>query len=424
VIGRRLRRLRLARGLTQRELAAPKYTHAYVSTIEAGRRRPSRNAVEHLAEKLGVDVDELLTGRPPDLVPRLELRLQEARIAVSDGRFLDADKAFKQIEREAKRYKLSRLMARVAEGRGLWLERQGRPEEAFQQFQRAEGVLKSEPPTAKVDAIAGKARCFEALGDIRYAIHILESLLDEIERAGLNDPDALGRVHASLVYAYLEAGLYGRAAESGAELDRLAPKLTDPSRAAQMHMHVARLYLVQGRIDDAQHSLQRAEDAYRQLNLKAERGGAHLARGYVLSRDGRLEEARVQLEQALGIFEDTHNEKDLVRALNELARVERLEGNGDRARKLLERSIATMGEGDTPILAWAHRELGLTLLDRNATGAEKNFRIAIELYERSEQAVDTAVTYRALGDLLNAGGDREAGYEAYRTGILALERRL
>ncbi|MGH2817550.1 MAG: helix-turn-helix domain-containing protein, partial [Actinomycetota bacterium] len=32
-LGPRLRRLRVARGLTQQELAAPHYTHAYVSTI-------------------------------------------------------------------------------------------------------------------------------------------------------------------------------------------------------------------------------------------------------------------------------------------------------------------------------------------------------------------------------------------------------
>ena len=424
MIGTRLRRLRVAKGMTQRELAAPKYTHAYISTIEAGRRTPSREALEHFAAKLGADVDELLTGRSPDLVPRLELRLQEARIAISDGRFDEADAAFKSIVKEAKRFGLPRLEAKAEDGRGLRLERQGKPEEALEHYQRSEEILRFEPPTARVDAVAGKARSFEALGDVRYAIHILESLLDAIEREKLRDPDALTRVHASLVYAYLEAGLYQRAAASAAELDRVATKLTDPLRVAQMHMHVARLHLVQGYIEEAQRSLQRAEDAYRQLGLKTEMGGAHLARGYVLSRESKFQEARAELHRALAIFEETSNEKDLTRTLNELARVERLEGRTDRAGELLERSIALLGDSDTPILAWAHRELGLVLVERDPPAAEKNFRIAIELYERSEQTVDIAVTYRALGDLLSARGDPEAGCEAYRTGILALEPRL
>ncbi len=83
-----------------------------------------------------------------------------------------------------------------------------------------------------------------------------------------------------------------------------------------------------------------------------------------------------------------------------------------------------MRDADGPILAWAHRELGLVLFDQSPTAAEKNFRIAIELFERSEQAVDIAVTYRALGDLLRARGEAEAGCDAYRTGILALQPRV
>ncbi len=424
MIGTRLRRLRLAKGLTQRELAAPRYTHAYVSTIEAGRRRPSRQALEHFASRLGVEVDQLLTGRPPDLVAKLELRLQTARIALSDGHLDEAEEGFRAVVRDAKRYGLARIEARAEEGRGWRLERRGRPEEALEHFQRGEELLVSEPPTARVDAVAGKARCFHSLGDIRYEIHILESLLDAIQREDLRDPDALARLHAALVYAYIDAGLYAKAAESAAELERLGPKLTDPLRVAQMHLHVARMYLLQGRIDEAQRSLQRAEDGYRQLNLKTETGYAHLARGYVLSREERFEEAREQLEQALAIFEETSDAKDLTRTLNELARVERLGGHLERARELLERSISLLGDADAPILAWAHRELGFVLVEPDPPGAEKNFRIAIELYERAEQTVDIAVTYRALGDLLHGRGEAEAGCEAYRTGILELEPRL
>jgi len=384
VIGTRLRHLRVAQGMTQRELASPRYTHAYVSTIEAGRRQPSREAVEFFAAKLGVGAEELLTGRPPDLEARLELRLHEARHALSGGRMEEASASLRAIAREARRYGLDALRARAEEGLGLALERAGRPEEALAHYERAEEIVKGRAPTAAVDAVAGKARCFHSLGDVRYAIHLLESLLDELERQKLRDPDALARVHAGLIYSYLEAGLYQKAAESASELEQLAPSVKDPLRIAQMHMNVARLHLTQGRVEDAQRSLRRAEDAYRQLDLRSEMGGAHLARGYVFSREGKLAEAREQLERARAIFEETGDEKDLVRTLPELARVERLEGNTGRARELLERSIALMGESDAPILAWAHRELGLTLAEDNPRAAEKHLRLAIDLYERAE----------------------------------------
>jgi tetratricopeptide (TPR) repeat protein len=424
MLGSRMRRLRLAQGMTQRDLADPKYTHAYVSTIEAGRRIPSREALEFFAAKLGVGVDELSTGKPADLEPRLEARMMEARIDLSAGQLDRADETLTSILRDAKRYRLVRLEAKVEDARGLSLERRGKPEEALEHYQRAEEILRSEPASARADAVAGKARCFLALGDVRYAIHVLESLLESLDRDGIRDPEALTRLYSSLLDAYLNAGLYERAAKSAAELDRIGPGLTDPLRVAQMHLHVAHLYLVQGSIPDAERSLQRAEDAYRQLNLKTELGYAYLAKGYVLARDGRLGEARHELEGAIAIFEETGDEKDLTRTLNELARVERLEGRLDRARELLERSISIMGDSDTPILAWAHRELGMVLVELDPSMAEKNFRIAIDLYERSEQAVDIAVTYRALGDLLGSRGEDEASCEAYRTGILALEPRL
>ena len=58
-VGRRLRELRLAAGMTQAELAGRRFSHAYVSVLEAGRREPSRAAVDYFAQRLGVAVEEL-----------------------------------------------------------------------------------------------------------------------------------------------------------------------------------------------------------------------------------------------------------------------------------------------------------------------------------------------------------------------------
>lgn len=424
MIGKRIRELRLARGMTQRELGAPRYTHAYVSTIESGRRNPSPTALAFFAEKLGVTAEQLATGRPPDIVARLETDLLQARLAVSDGRLEEAERSFARIAWEAHRFDLPRLQARAEEGRALARERAGEPAAGLERYRRALDLLEGEPAALRADAVAGVARCLLALGDGPYAIHRLETLLAELEHDGPPDPNALVRIHASLVDAFLDAGLYRRAAESAAELELLAPRLTDPVRIAQMHMNTADLYLVQGRIEEAERSLQRAEDAYRQLALQAELGGTYLARGYVASRDGRLVEAREHLDRAVRVFEETANEKDLVRALNELARVERLQGDLDRAIELLERTIRIAHGKDTSVEARAHRELGLALVEREPERAEKHLREAIVLYERAGQAADLAASYRALGDALEARGDREGAFQAYRTGILALEQHL
>lgn len=62
----RLRRLRLAAGLSQRELAEPGVSYAYISRLEAGTRTASVKAIRKLAPKLGVSADYLETGVEPD----------------------------------------------------------------------------------------------------------------------------------------------------------------------------------------------------------------------------------------------------------------------------------------------------------------------------------------------------------------------
>jgi transcriptional regulator with XRE-family HTH domain len=63
-IGVRVKRLRLGRGLSQRDLSSPGISYAYISRIEAGARTPSVKALRRIAGKLGVTVEHLETGEP------------------------------------------------------------------------------------------------------------------------------------------------------------------------------------------------------------------------------------------------------------------------------------------------------------------------------------------------------------------------
>src|SRR5437764_5472052 len=84
-IGRRVRRLRLERGLSQRELSAPGLSYAYISRIEAGARNPSLKALRHLAQRLGVHPDYLETGDPIPSLAKLELELSDAELLLRIG---------------------------------------------------------------------------------------------------------------------------------------------------------------------------------------------------------------------------------------------------------------------------------------------------------------------------------------------------
>ncbi len=103
VIGRRVQRLRIEQGLTQRQLAEPAYTPAYISTLEAGRVRASDEALRHIAEQLGVAYEELVTGRPAHLATDLRLRLTDAQRTLATGETEAAAKQYGELREEAAR---------------------------------------------------------------------------------------------------------------------------------------------------------------------------------------------------------------------------------------------------------------------------------------------------------------------------------
>ncbi len=423
-LGRRIRRLRLAAGLTQHDLAAPDYTHAYVSQIESGRRDPSPAALEHFARKLGIGVEQLQTGRPPDLEERLELELQEARRMASAGEIEPAESTYETVHKEANRYALPRLIARALQGKAMCAELGGDLDAAISLYQQAEQALVGEPFTERVDAIAGQTRCLQSRGDTRTSVYMLEQALETLERQGLTDPGALVRLHTSLVAAYWERGAYERSAASAEEALRLAPQTKEPERLASMHLNVARVLLDQGRTKDAHDSLRQAEQLYREMDMQSHVADCHHSRGFILAREGKLDEAEAELEEALNVYRTIDLPLREARSTIELARIKRQRGDSDQAEGLLERALELTGSRDWIEIAEANRELALCRKDKDAGAAEKLLRSAAELFQKSEEQTEYAATCRLLGDLLMDNGDVASAAEAFRQGVTAIEERL
>src|SRR5579884_4106132 len=92
-VGANLRAARLAKKMTQSQLAGPDFSVSYISAIKRGQTHPSLRALEILARRLDLSSTELLPGRAQDgakaigSTPRkmrseeeVELELLEAQI--------------------------------------------------------------------------------------------------------------------------------------------------------------------------------------------------------------------------------------------------------------------------------------------------------------------------------------------------------
>src|SRR5436189_1298319 len=89
-LGDRVRQLRIAKGLTQTELAGERFSKEYVSQIERGKTRPTDETTEWLAARLGVDQSFLETGVSSSERERVESVIARAEAALESNSYQDA----------------------------------------------------------------------------------------------------------------------------------------------------------------------------------------------------------------------------------------------------------------------------------------------------------------------------------------------
>ncbi|MFV8184912.1 MULTISPECIES: helix-turn-helix transcriptional regulator [unclassified Streptomyces] len=418
-IGRRVQQLRAERGLTQRQLAEPAYTPAYISTLEAGRVRPSEEALRHVAGRLGIAYEELVTGRPAHLATDLRLRLTEAQRTLASGEAEQAAEQYAALLAEAEAHELTEVQAVALLGLGECALDTGELDAARGYFEGSEQALADVPLPARVPALRGRAVSHYLAGELRYAVYLLESTLDELNRGGLHDPDALLLLYASVIGPYMDMGAHARAAQAAEFALALAPQSGDPALVARMHRSVARTLLAEGRIAEADASLAKAAELYRTLQIRTELANCHWMRGYVCAQNGELERAESELRQALDMLSAKRAALYSSQVAVELADVLHRRGKSEEAAALLHDVLSDFSpERGALHSAAAHRLLGIIAEDaRDTEAAEEHYVRALSLLERAGAAGDLADLCRLLGDLLRRTGRVEAALDAYRTGL-------
>lgn len=422
-LGRRIKKLRLERGLSQAQLAEPELSSAYISLIESGDRQPSDRALAFIAERLGLTLDELASGSPAGFQVEVELRLQRVRCDVDEGRLDDAQATLSDVLRLVRRHKLKRAEARALELVAAITEKTDGPQEALRVYEQAENLWADDQLHLRFVTVTGIARCTHQLGDAQMALHILDSYRHQLEASEKPDPLALMQTYTATIYPAFAAGLPHRAAQAAREALALEARVDDPDHIACMHLTVARSLLYDGHHADALASIRRAEEIYLQGGWRNRLAKAHIAEAIVLAKKEDYEPARDKLQEALGLLRESPNRLDEALALNELGHVMRhLDDLGD-AISYLQRASKLLAEADVIEKAFNERELGLCLGTSNAKVAERHLKRAIDLYRISGASAELATTFKALGDLYGAQGKTDLALQALRDGISAVEER-
>ena len=420
-IGARIRRLRLERGLSQRELSGPGVSYAYVSRIEAGQRDPSLKALRVLARRLGVSLEHLETGVPVTEAQERELRLGDAELELRLGDDLRAaEESFRALLVDARESGDVVGEARARAGLGVALARLGDTREAVAQLER---VLDSEAvaPELRPDAYATLARLYRELGAPQRAVQLLERNLEEL--TGRAPEDAAS---AALYATYLSQALDARGDAASARIALLDAKerleaVGDVHGRIRLYWSRARAASEEGRFARALAYLRRGVALAEATDDTLELARAHLTCAHMMIADGQAEQAGPHLERAerlLGLAGD-RAEIGALRTAQARWAVE-LE-RGDEALERAQEAVETLedeeGEGD----AWY--VLGSAYALRNEVDeADSAFRRAVELLRRRGDWREAAKASREWARALRGAGREAEAFDVMEQATLLTVR--
>ncbi|NUP48816.1 MAG: helix-turn-helix transcriptional regulator [Catenulispora sp.] len=416
-VGERIHRLRTARGMSQRELAEPGYTAAFVSSVEAGKRTASVEALEYFAQRLGVGVDELRTGRAADQGLRLELALAQAEAQGSAAAFADllAVEGLTDEQRAWCHVGLGHAALAAAEsagpvGPGSAGAASADLFEAAARFEAADQYLIGAPPHHRAHVTVGRAAVLRQQGDARYAVYLLTEARDELTRTGYPDPSALLALHVSLAVAHSDLGDDVQAADA-AESALLLAAGPRPTAVARGHLETARTLLAAGALPAAAVALAQARQAFREAALHSQLAWCHRARGLRRGRVRDREGALADLAVAEQLFAESGQDERRV----------------DTALELAELRLA-MGIAE-PELPDAHNPVQQARADRlralmaGAAEAKERYLVAaIAGFRERGPRPELARAVNELADLLEAEGRGEEALRVLRAGLADVQR--
>jgi transcriptional regulator with XRE-family HTH domain len=409
-IGQRIRHRREAAGLTQRQLAAGRYTSSYISALESGRVKPSVAAMSHLAERLGCSINDLLGDRTDDL--RTGLRL-EADLRLASGDWQRALGSYAEL-REGSLDDHSQAEVAVATAEAL--SRLQRPAEAIDRA--SEAVALFTRLDRQADAVQARywlAAAHYQAENVGEARSIYTGILEQLH-AGLALPsDFRGRVLVAIANVEVWSGELRRAAAYLEEARSLADQMDDRRRATFL-LSLALSYRDSGDLEAAVRIGQRSLALFEAS--EARRESVILTNSLALTylRLGSVEKARRYAKQARVLAEQLKADEFMPHIIDTEAQIALASEDWpraiERAGEAVERATND-GNQHAVIDGLITRARARTAADQRAEATE-DYRRAADLAAAAGSRRQRRAALTELGDLLASQGHHEEAFALYR----------
>lgn len=407
-IGKRLRRLRLERGLSQREISGPGVSYAYVSRIEAGYRDPSEKAIRLLARKLGVSKEHLATGQELPTARELDSRVTDAELALRLNPTAASIEDFRALLRDARDEGDALVLLRCRIGLGLALAHQGQYAAAVHHLELAIEAP-AVTPLSHPDAFATLGRAYASAGDLPKAVELFERCLALLRLRAPEEHGPIVRFASYLSCALSDSGDFKRA--RAVLLDVSAEEDLDDRGRANVYWSLARNESMAGDGLAALTHMKRALTILEASEDRLEIARGHLTYAEILLLDGEPEEAARHLTKAERYFGAGADASDYGLLRMHQSREALLRGRPQEAIDLARQALDFVKEHALRQGSVWHVLGSAQVAAGDLDAAIESFKRAGELLEESGEWREATVVYREWAHALRERGRESEALE-------------
>ena len=413
--GLRLRQQRMQKGLSQGDLCSAGLSTSYISLLESGRRQPSPKVAESLAQRLGVDLEYLLTGQDRPVRQERELELRFAELALVNGDSRQARTTLEQLldgsgPDDPLRWDIESNLARAC-------ERCGDLEAAVEILEALCEQAQTDPARWPwLQVATDLSRCYRESGDLTRAVEVAERTVARAHELGLSDARDLPRLVVTLAAASMERGDHMYASQL---LSRLLRGFGEEATRRDRGSALWQAATVAGLRGQYAQGILLAERALAQFGEEEDVRAEGLLRTTIAwmlleSDDGDPTRALELLNDAHSRLDGAGMQIEAAYAETELARVHARLGNAAEAIRWAQSSLERLGEHDRLESGRARLALARALLasDEPAAAIHEMTSAAATL-ELAASGRQAAAAWRELADLFGQAGDGTAAQQAY-----------
>jgi tetratricopeptide (TPR) repeat protein len=425
-LGQRLRQARVARGLTQSQLANSRFSKQYVSQLERDRLRPTEETLLWLAERLEVDPSYLATGVDGGQRERLESAVARAEAAVESHDYAEAIGLLAEAKSALPADSAADVELRMLLAESWARMYIGEMREALPLLSRAreivEGAAFSDVDRAEVLFRVGC--CRYRLTSVSTALALFTEALELAECSGIPCDRLRSRIFGWRSRCYRRQRDWEAAREDVERALELAEALDDPRATADAYFLGALVAERRGQWVAARAYAEKAKALYEQVEDRANTGKLLTTLGGLTFLLGKPDESIPLFKRAFAVALEVGSDADAAQAVSSLAQVHLRTGEVELAEEQARHALELLaGRVDfIDEIGNAQLVLGRSLLEQGQLDeAAEKFRAAEASFDQLSSASHKAAAWTAQAELAVERGDKEAALKLYQRAVQALQ---